>query len=142
MRDIPVAYMSTDAAKAMNQQDSGILTFADASKEAVLSRYAPACITGLPATQKTIPKLAKNAVAVADIEVVLPTLPTRHELRQADARELGFLPGGSVHLVLTSCPQRGVGIPQQRCELSGAGNIAVPAGPEGPGGLELLRVVA
>ena len=88
----------------MKQQQSDILSFADASKEAVLTEYAPACITNLPVTQKAIPKLAKDPVAIHDIEAVLPTLPTRHELRQGDSRKLGFLPAGSVHLVLTSPP--------------------------------------
>ena len=80
------------------------LAFGRASKEAVLREYAPASLTRLRESQSAIPKLAKDDLANRDIEAVLPTLPTRHEMRRADARELGFLPTESIHLVLTSPP--------------------------------------
>ncbi len=88
----------------MAGQDTDRLTFADASKRAVLQHYAPPCIGSLPTAQTAIPRLAKDGVAVRDIEAVLPTLPTRHEFRRADARQLGSLPDRSVHLVVTSPP--------------------------------------
>jgi len=88
----------------MTEQDTDILTFANTPKEAVLRRYAPTCITRLRASKTAIPKLAKDEAAVHDIEAVLATLPTRHEIRRADARELDFLTPESVHLVLTSPP--------------------------------------
>lgn len=81
-----------------------ILTFGKLPKEAVLREYAPASIMGLHESQTAIPRLAKDEVAARDIEAILPTLPTRHEMRRADARELGFLLPESVHLVLTSPP--------------------------------------
>jgi DNA modification methylase len=84
------------------QTDS--LTFESATKEAVLREFAPSGIKGLSSSQSAIPKLAKDEAAVGDIEAALPTLPTRHEMRRADAREMGFLPAESVHLVLTSPP--------------------------------------
>jgi len=79
-------------------------SFGQAPKEAILQAFAPPDVTGLAESQTAIPKLAKDPVAVRDIEAVLPTLPTAHEMRLADARELDFLPTGSVHLVLTSPP--------------------------------------
>jgi len=58
----------------------------------------------MPKSQTAIPELAKDDIAVHDIEAILPTLPTLHEMRCADARTLEFLPDKSVHLVLTSPP--------------------------------------
>lgn len=89
--------------RSMGKQ-ADILTFDKAPKEAVLREFAPAGLDGLGESQMAIPKLAKDEVAVRDIEAVLPTLPTMHEMRRADARELDFLPAESVHLVLTSPP--------------------------------------
>jgi len=81
-----------------------ILAFGTSPKEAVLREYAPPDIERLHESQTAIPKLAKDEVAVRDIEAVLPTLPTRHQMRRADSRELDFLPAESVQLVLTSPP--------------------------------------
>jgi len=88
----------------MGRQDTRIQTFSTSSKEDVLRAYVPVHIAGLPEAQTTIPGLAKDAAAVRDIETMLPTLPTRHEMHRADARELSFLPDESLHLVLTSPP--------------------------------------
>lgn len=85
-------------------KQSEILAFGKAPKEAVLREYAPPSLACLRKSQSAIPNLAKDEIAVRDIEDVLPTLPTLHEMRRADARELGFLPSESVHLVLTSPP--------------------------------------
>ena len=78
--------------------------FVSGSKDAVLRQHAPASIAHLPESQTAIPALARDERATREIGAVLPTLPTRHELRRADARHLDFLPAGSVHLVLTSPP--------------------------------------
>jgi DNA modification methylase len=78
--------------------------FGKASKEAILREYVLASVAGLRESQNAIPNLAKDEVAVGDIEAILPTLPTRHEMRCGDARHLSFLPDESVHLVLTSPP--------------------------------------
>jgi DNA modification methylase len=78
--------------------------FGKVSKEAILREHVPASVAGLRDSQNAIPNLAKDEVAVRDIEAILPTLPTRHEMRRGDARQLSFLPGESVHLVLTSPP--------------------------------------
>ena len=85
-------------------KDNGILGFGEASKEAILREYASAGILRLHHTQQAIPELAKDQAAIREIEALLPTLPTRHELRRSDARHLDFLPDESVHLVLTSPP--------------------------------------
>lgn len=85
-------------------KQADILAFGEASKELVLREYAPASVASLRESQDAIPKLAKDEVATRDIEAVLPTLPTSHEMRRADARELDFLPPESVHLALTSPP--------------------------------------
>jgi DNA modification methylase len=54
--------------------------------------------------QTALPKIAKNAALIADIEKLLPQIPTRHDLVNADSRSLSFLAPNSVHLVLTSPP--------------------------------------
>lgn len=66
--------------------------------------YAPPALAELDGSQSAIPALAKDKTVVADIERALPSLPTDHELRRGDARELDFLPDESVHLVVTSPP--------------------------------------
>jgi DNA modification methylase len=81
-----------------------IPAFGKVPKEAVLREYTPASLACLRESQSAIPKLAKDEIAARDIEAILPTLPTVHEMRQADARELDFLPTESVQLVLTSPP--------------------------------------
>lgn len=81
-----------------------LLTSDNASKEDVLEQFAPPSLPREDTSQSAIPRLAKDAAAVKDIELALPTLPTRHEMRLGDARNLDFLPDESVHLVLTSPP--------------------------------------
>lgn len=79
-------------------------TLANGAKEALLREFAPPRLKRLRESQTAIPALAKDDVAARDVEAVLPTLPTRHEMRRADARDLEALPSESVHLVLTSPP--------------------------------------
>ena len=86
------------------RKDHTILGFGEASKESILREYASDRILHIQKTQQAIPELAKDEAAIREIEVALPTLPTRHELRRSDARHLDFLPSESVHLVLTSPP--------------------------------------
>src|SRR5437867_4409448 len=54
--------------------------------------------------QTELPRIAKNATLIAQIERTLPQIPTRHDVYNADARQLEFLEPESVHLVLTSPP--------------------------------------
>lgn len=81
-----------------------IRTQANGSKDAVLREFAPPSIKRLRESQDAIPALAKDDIAARDIEAVLPMLPTTHEMRRADARDLDDLRSDSVHLVLTSPP--------------------------------------
>jgi len=81
-----------------------MLTFRTASKEDVLREFAPPCLADLTRDQSAIPQLAKDEAAVRDIEAILPTLPTTHQLHLGDARQLDFIPDQSVHLVVTSPP--------------------------------------
>jgi len=55
-------------------------------------------------TQSTIPSLARDSAALSKIATVLPSLPTRHEIWEADARQMDFIADKSVHLVVTSPP--------------------------------------
>lgn len=51
-----------------------------------------------------LPELARDKERMAEIETAIRSIPTDHELRLRDARDLSFLPGESVHLVVTSPP--------------------------------------
>jgi hypothetical protein len=81
-----------------------IPTFGTTSKETILRQFAPASLTCVHESQSAIPHLAKDKAAIRDIETILPTLPTFHQMRLGDARDLAFLAPESVHLVLTSPP--------------------------------------
>ena len=85
-------------------RQADIVAFGKSPRETVLREFAPASLKLLRESQRAIPKLAKDDVATREIERVLPTLPTVHQMRRADAREMDFLPAESVHLVLTSPP--------------------------------------
>jgi DNA modification methylase len=54
--------------------------------------------------QTALPRIAKDKELIRQIEHLLPRIPTQHDLFNADARALDFLPPNSVHLVLTSPP--------------------------------------
>ena len=54
--------------------------------------------------QTALPRIAKDKTLLDQIERLLPQIPTRHDLFNADARALDFLAPNSVHLVLTSPP--------------------------------------
>jgi modification methylase len=64
----------------------------------------PVDITSLGDYQTAVPKIAKDEKVLARIESYVRRLPTSHQLHQGDARELGFIPDSSVHLVVTSPP--------------------------------------
>lgn len=55
-------------------------------------------------TQQLIPSIAKDAALTRKIEHAAQCVPTRHRLRNGDARAMGFLAPESIHLVLTSPP--------------------------------------
>jgi hypothetical protein len=68
------------------------------------THWLPASLRDLADDQKAIPRIAKDAALMREIEAVLPAIPTTHDLWRGDARELDFIPDNSVHLVLTSPP--------------------------------------
>jgi DNA modification methylase len=66
--------------------------------------WLPAAVDPIVDHQTALPRIAKNAQLVAQIERRLRQIPTDHHLFNADARNLDFIPADSVHLVLTSPP--------------------------------------
>jgi modification methylase len=88
----------------MGKLSADIPVFGQAPKDEVLRPYAPEALVHLRESQTAIPRLAKDEAVIREIEAVLPTLPTRHEMRRADSRYLERLAPESVHLVITSPP--------------------------------------
>jgi len=76
----------------------------DGSHSPNLESVLPADLRDLPDPQTAIPRIAKDARLMGQIESALRELPTTHRLYQQDARSIDFLPSGSVHLVVTSPP--------------------------------------
>lgn len=66
------------------------------------SHWLPVNLREIADDQKAIPRIAKDAVLIREIESVLPSIPTTHDLWQGDARELDSIPGNRAHLVMTS----------------------------------------
>jgi DNA modification methylase len=64
----------------------------------------PVDIAKLGDHQTAVPKIAKQAETLARIEKYVRTLSSNHLLHRGDARELGFIPDSSVHLIVTSPP--------------------------------------
>ncbi|MBI4081651.1 MAG: site-specific DNA-methyltransferase [Candidatus Lambdaproteobacteria bacterium] len=73
-------------------------------EDALLADYVPAALRDRPDLQTAIPRLAKEAHAIEEIETSVQRIPTSHSLHQRDARNLDFIASDSVHLVLTSPP--------------------------------------
>jgi len=69
-----------------------------------LAEFIPKEVGPINNHQVDLPRIAKDPAATAAIDSVLPQIPTEHDLYRGDARELGFLAPGSVHLVVTSPP--------------------------------------
>lgn len=69
-----------------------------------LADFVPDELRSLPDPQTAIPAIAKSARMVSLVDNAVQTLPTRHQLFLRDARSLGELQSGSVHLVVTSPP--------------------------------------
>jgi len=69
-----------------------------------LERFLPPEIRSLKYSQALIPAIAKDRLLMAAVEGAVRRIPTRHDLYCTDAREMGFLPDGSVQLVVTSPP--------------------------------------
>ena len=69
----------------------------------VLDAFVPPALRDLADPARSLPRLAKDADAVQQIDAAVRGLPTKHEVVLSDARTLE-LPSRSVHLVLTSPP--------------------------------------
>lgn len=69
-----------------------------------LEAFLPEDLGDLTDIQRAIPRIAKDAALAESIQNVLPCIPSRHELRLGDARDMSSLEPQSVHLVLTSPP--------------------------------------
>jgi modification methylase len=69
-----------------------------------LADFVPREVLPLRDPQTDIPRIAKDARLVALIEDAVRRIPTAHDLILGDAREMGSMAPGSVHLVLTSPP--------------------------------------
>ena len=68
-----------------------------------LRQFVPEELLGITKPQTELPKVAKNAALLSRIEHAVQRLPTTHDLRLQDSRNLQLKPE-SVHLVLTSPP--------------------------------------
>lgn len=68
-----------------------------------LSDFVPEDLRRIENPQTELPRIAKNPVLLSRIERSIQQVPTTHELRMQDSRELQ-LPTGSIHLVVTSPP--------------------------------------
>ena len=68
-----------------------------------LEAYLPENLPSLDNPQTALPAIAKNALAMGEIENAVRRVPTFHDLIVRDARKMNLAPE-SVHLVLTSPP--------------------------------------
>jgi modification methylase len=69
-----------------------------------LESYLPKAVRTILNPQTEIPKIAKNAKLMRQIELASQSIPTSHKIWNGDARDMATLQPGSVHLVLTSPP--------------------------------------
>jgi modification methylase len=69
-----------------------------------LAHWLPEALRDAVDDQTLIPRVAKDAALIRQVESTLGSLPTRHDLWRCDARHIDFLAPGSVHLVVTSPP--------------------------------------
>lgn len=69
----------------------------------IFSEYVPQELRNLADPQTDIPRIARNSSLTTLIQSVLSEIPTVHDMRLADARELDLEPE-SIHLVVTSPP--------------------------------------
>lgn len=66
--------------------------------------WVPPEVGDLSDHQTALPRIARDARAIAEIESRLSQIPTRHDLYRHDSRKMNFMAPNSVHLVLTSPP--------------------------------------
>lgn len=68
------------------------------------AQFLPDRLSSLDNPQTDIPRIAKDKNLLQQIESAVQEIPTRHNLFNADARRLSYIPDESVHLVVTSPP--------------------------------------
>lgn len=68
-----------------------------------LEDFLPKGLGDLSDQQRAIPRIAKDRKLTSQIEQILHDIPTRHQLRLGDSRQMSLQPE-SVHLVVTSPP--------------------------------------
>lgn len=78
--------------------------FETAASDDSLTAALPEGLRDVRDPDTLIPKLAQDPGRMAAVEQAVRSIPTRHELRLGDAREMDFLDEGSVHLAVTSPP--------------------------------------
>lgn len=69
-----------------------------------LADWLPATLRAGADDQTLIPRVAKDAALMREIEATLGNIPTRHDLWHHDSRSMDFLQDNSLHLVVTSPP--------------------------------------
>jgi len=79
-------------------------SFSKASEAFCAEDWLPKGLGSMADHQTALPRIAKSPKLTAQIEKILPQIPTQHTLFHSDARALSFLPLNSVHLILTSPP--------------------------------------
>lgn len=86
-------------ARSVNHLEEGLL-FPYSS----LEQYLPSILQRVPIAQTEIPRIARDAELLKEIERALSRIPTSHFLIHGDARMMSAVEADSVHLVLTSPP--------------------------------------
>ena len=76
----------------------------NAVASAALDRWVPDELLQLKDLSRDLPRLAKDSAAMDRIRAAVLQVPTRHQLRRGDARQLAGVADNSVHLVVTSPP--------------------------------------
>ena len=66
--------------------------------------HVPDACRDLADPQRDLPRIARDRSLMAQIEAVVRSVRTRHDLHLGDARQMDFLTLESVHLVVTSLP--------------------------------------
>ena len=85
--------------------------------------HLPASLSNLLNLQTDIPRVAKDARLLDQIEAAVQRIPTAHHLLQGDSRDLSMLDDRSVHLIVTSPPYWTLKkYPDQNCQLGGVQN--------------------
>jgi modification methylase len=90
---------ATALAKSVDHFEEGLLF-----PRTGLEQYLPSVLQGAPIAQTEIPRIARDAVLMKDIQRALARIPTSHFLIHGDARMMSAVEADSVHLVLTSPP--------------------------------------